>query len=176
MSASARKFFGNAAAGAAFQETFSVLRELLTEGTKRTIECQSYLEGLDSTLSRLEGLFENIPRSQDESGRTLNDLDELVKKGKKLVDECSNLKWWKQIIKFAYANKLQKMDKELLAFLQRNIMVRITSDLSEWKQIVKEIRDRLNTIERSIDQGKGKGSSVHEDKEDAATAVPGGSS
>ncbi|XP_042974596.1 uncharacterized protein LOC122306227 [Carya illinoinensis] len=169
---SVKEIAGNAAAGAAFQELFSGSRQAITHVAKRTIHFQSYLKGLDKTLSKLEKLFKNIP--PDES--SVKESVKLVDKGRKLVRECKNLQWWKQSIRFVYADKLRKMDKELLAFIQSSSMARIMKDMSETKNLVTEISKRVNATESSIDQGEGEGSSVHEDQEDAATAGPEGSS
>ncbi|KAG6666326.1 hypothetical protein CIPAW_01G023600 [Carya illinoinensis] len=122
---SVKEIAGNAAAGAAFQELFSGSRQAITHVAKRTIHFQSYLKGLDKTLSKLEKLFKNIP--PDES--SVKESVKLVDKGRKLVRECKNLQWWKQSIRFVYADKLRKMDKELLAFIQSSSMARIMKDI-----------------------------------------------
>ncbi|KAG6729320.1 hypothetical protein I3842_01G022100 [Carya illinoinensis] len=152
---SVKEIAGNAAAGAAFQELFSGSRQAITHVAKRTIHFQSYLKGLDKTLSKLEKLFKNIP--PDES--SVKESVKLVDKGRKLVRECKNLQWWKQSIRFVYADKLRKMDKELLAFIQSSSMARIMKDMSETKNLVTEISKRVNATESSIDQGEGEGSS-----------------
>ncbi|XP_041003681.1 uncharacterized protein LOC121249085 [Juglans microcarpa x Juglans regia] len=142
---------GDAAAGAALGEIFNGSCKVITHVTKRTIQFQSYLESLKSTLSRLEVLVEDIRQSHEELARSpggeIKGLVELVKKGEKLVNECSKLKWWKQSIRFAYADKLRNLDKELLVFFQRDIMARIMRDLSETMKLVIEIRERVNPTE-----------------------------
>lgn len=105
-------------------------------------------------------------------GEEINGLVKLMDKGEKLVEECSRLKWWKQSIRFAYANKLQKLDKELLAFFQRDIVAAcITSDLAKVLKLVEEIRERVVTSTSTgsdDDQVEGGGCASHGDEDAAA--------
>ncbi|KAF5442093.1 hypothetical protein F2P56_037033 [Juglans regia] len=139
----------DAALGAAFGEIFKGFFRGITCVIRRTIQFQSNLEGLRTTLSRLQVFVQDIRQSHEELGGEINGLVELMEKGEKLVNECSNLKWWQHCIRFFYAHKLWKLDKELLVFLQIDIMARIMRNSSTTVNMVSEIRERLNRTETS---------------------------
>ncbi|KAF5463837.1 hypothetical protein F2P56_013966 [Juglans regia] len=167
----------DAALGAAFGEIFRGFVGVITRVTITTIQFQSDLEGLRITLSRLQELVEH-----EDLGGEIKGLDELVEKGEKLVNKCSNLKRWQHSIRFHYAHKLRKLDKELLVFFQRDIMAQIMRNSSTTVNIVSEIRERLNSTENMVSEiperlnptetssidSEVEGSANHEDHEDIA--------
>ncbi|KAI3777086.1 hypothetical protein L1987_46880 [Smallanthus sonchifolius] len=115
----------------------AVLLELLkavASETKRTAKFRTLLKRLDKTLRSIEPILYvsgRLTRVLDRPEKETKLFIFYLENGKEVVLKCSRIKCWNVYKKFVHANKLIRLDHELLRFfqveLQDNVSTRLTS-------------------------------------------------
>ncbi|KAI7724496.1 hypothetical protein M8C21_024515, partial [Ambrosia artemisiifolia] len=119
----------------------TILMELLkavASQTKRTAKFRTLLKRIDKTLRNIEPvLYANgrLSRVLDRPEKETKMFVFYLENGKELILKCSSIKCWNVYKKFVHANKLIRLDHELLRFFQV------------------ELQDNLSARFRSLDLG-----------------------
>ncbi|XP_076929812.1 putative disease resistance protein At5g66900 [Bidens hawaiensis] len=106
---------------AALQTVLVELLKTVVSQTKRTAKFRTLLRRLDKTLRSLEPIMcghGRLARVLDRPEKETKMFIFYVENGKEIVLKCSRIKCWNVYKKFVHANKLIRLDHELLRFFQ----------------------------------------------------------
>ncbi|RDX78683.1 putative disease resistance protein, partial [Mucuna pruriens] len=126
-----------------------VLDELLNavvEMKNRAVKFRETLERLEGTLKTIEPLVKQIDGLNKRLDRPAEETKKLVdqmKKGKKLVVECSKVQWWNCCHKANYQEELQDLDDAICRFFNLDMQGQIHRNGLETQVMVTEIYARV---------------------------------
>ncbi|XP_076938090.1 putative disease resistance protein At5g66900 [Bidens hawaiensis] len=106
---------------AALQTVLVELLKAVVSQTKRTAKFRTLLRRLDKTLRSLEPIMcghGRLARVLDRPEKETKMFIYYVENGKEIVLKCSRIMCWNVYKKFVHANKLIRLDHELLRFFQ----------------------------------------------------------
>ncbi|RVX23780.1 hypothetical protein VitviT2T_010607 [Vitis vinifera] len=111
-----------------------LIKAILDEG-KKAAEFQAIFDRLQSTLISIGPTIQEIERLNKESDRSkeTEQLVQMLKHGKELIQKCSKVTWWHYHKKWKYSNKLLDLDESLLRFFQVDMAVQGFRDIKEIK-------------------------------------------
>ncbi|RVW57592.1 putative disease resistance protein [Vitis vinifera] len=111
-----------------------LIKAILDEG-KKAAEFQAIFDRLQSTLISIGPTIQEIERLNKESDRSkeTEQLVQMLKDGKELIQKCSKVTWWHYHKKWKYSNKLLDLDESLLRFFQVDMAVQGFRDIKEIK-------------------------------------------
>ncbi|KAF5766250.1 putative powdery mildew resistance protein, RPW8 [Helianthus annuus] len=120
------------------QSAFVGLQKAVASQIKRTAKFRTLLKRIDKTLRTIESLLYangRLARVLDRPEKETKMFIFYLENGKETVLKCSKIKCWNVYKKFVHANKLIRLDHELLRFFQA------------------ELQDNLSVKFRGIDLG-----------------------
>ncbi|CAN1164993.1 Probable disease resistance protein At5g66900 [Linum perenne] len=148
--AMAASFVGGAALGALLGE----LLRAVVKVQRKTLMFKHILESLQSTLDAIIPIVEEIQdldKVLDRDKREVGKLLEEIKRGKKLVLECSKIRWYACWKRPRHAEKLLGLDKSLKIFCQ---IVGQLQQSRDTKETLLEVKDVYQDVKRLILNGK----------------------
>ncbi|CAI0554168.1 unnamed protein product [Linum tenue] len=152
--AMAASFVGGAALGAVLGELLRAVVKVQRKTLmfKRILErLESTLEDIIPTVEKMEEMDKVLDRNNGEVGK----LIKVIQRGKKLVLECSTIRWWYACWRRPrYADKLLGLEKSLKAFCQIVLQVEQSRDT---KETLLEVKDMHQKVKRLILNGKSGG-------------------
>nr|XP_043634096.1 probable disease resistance protein At5g66900 [Erigeron canadensis] len=134
------ELIGGAALGAAFGE----LLKVVMEQTGKTARFKSYLKRLQQTLLTIEPGFEETKKLSARLGRTEREIESYLEKAKELVLKCPRIHVWNVYKKFVYANKLIRLDDDLLRFFQIDVPLRTLNTSMRVENQVKILSQKMD--------------------------------
>ncbi|KAL5557110.1 hypothetical protein UlMin_039346, partial [Ulmus minor] len=102
------------------EEAVGSLISVIVKAIQKTAMFKDELKKLQGTLESLNPVIKKIIESNKELDRTdpeTKNLESLLEKGKKLVQDCLKVKSWNLLTKYSYANKLIDLDESFLRSL-----------------------------------------------------------
>ncbi|XWS29374.1 hypothetical protein CRYUN_Cryun24cG0024100 [Craigia yunnanensis] len=142
---------GGAALGAGFGE----LLRAVVEASKTAAMFRDVLEELKSKLLSIQPNIKDIESFNKELDKEheTKQLIEIMRKGQKLVIECSKIKRWNFFKKSRYTYKLKGFEKSLVRFCQIDMQTQQTRDI---KNLLSEVRGISMEVTRfSLEKGSG---------------------
>ncbi|XP_071735148.1 probable disease resistance protein At5g66900 [Rutidosis leptorrhynchoides] len=136
---------GGAMLGAPFGEILKVV----VQQTKKTAKFKTHFKRLVATLERIKPVIDDIKKSSDE----LNHPEEQMRmfidyltKGKELILKCPKIKFWNVLDKYVYANKLIRLDNELLRVFQIDVPIKLMSNSMKTLVIMEDLTDKMDVL------------------------------
>ncbi|KAA8547232.1 hypothetical protein F0562_003904 [Nyssa sinensis] len=136
-------FIGSAALGAAFTE----LAKAVEDVKDKAVKFKSILKRLASTLKSIEPVFAEIERLNRVLDRPEEETEMFTDRlidAKKLVRQCSKIRWWNYCMKPFYAKKLIELEDSLVKFFQIDVQARLSIDSRNILARVNEINVKLD--------------------------------
>ncbi|KAL5557099.1 hypothetical protein UlMin_039335 [Ulmus minor] len=102
------------------EEAVGSLIGVIVKAIQKTVMFKDELKKLQGTLESLNPVIKNIIESNKELDRTdqeTKNLESLLEKGEKLVQDCLKVKPWNLYDKLSYANELKDLDNSFLRSL-----------------------------------------------------------
>ncbi|KAK7331130.1 hypothetical protein VNO77_25344 [Canavalia gladiata] len=131
-------------------ELVSELLSEITEKKDRAVKFGSNLERLASTLKSIEPIIRQIDglnKRLDRPAEETQQLIDQIKKGKKLVGECSKVQWWNCCYMANYQEELEALDESIFRFFTVDMQTGMGRNNGlETLILVNEIREEIQSI------------------------------
>lgn len=144
----------NTVAGKVFDELLSAV----VETKNKAVKFRPTLKRLESTLRSIEplareidGLNKQLDRPDEETAK----LIDLMKKGKKLVVECSKVQRWNCCYKANYQDELEDLIGDIGSFFKLEMQGQIHRNTLETQVKLNEIHERITKNDSSRSESKG---------------------
>ncbi|KAK9054077.1 hypothetical protein SSX86_025153 [Deinandra increscens subsp. villosa] len=114
----------------ALQIVLVELMKAVASETNRTTKFRTILKRLDKTLRNIEPIMSGngrLARVLDRPEKETKMFIFHLENGKQMVLKCSRIKCWNVYKKFVHANKLIRLDHELLRFFQVELQVNLSA-------------------------------------------------
>ncbi|KAK9054078.1 hypothetical protein SSX86_025154 [Deinandra increscens subsp. villosa] len=114
----------------AIQIVLVELMKAVASETNRTTKFRTILKRLDKTLRNIEPIMSGngrLARVLDRPEKETKMFIFHLENGKQMVLKCSRIKCWNVYKKFVHANKLIRLDHELLRFFQVELQVNLSA-------------------------------------------------
>ncbi|MFS7974028.1 putative powdery mildew resistance protein, RPW8 [Helianthus anomalus] len=133
------------------------LMEAVASEINRTPKFRTLLKRLDKTLTNIQPILHESARLSKVLDRPEPETKMFViylGNGKKLVLECSVIKWWNVHEKFDHANKLIRLDHELLRFFGVELQDYMTLSLRTLKEVY-DLSDKMDRVLSTVSNQAG---------------------
>ncbi|MFS7974019.1 putative powdery mildew resistance protein, RPW8 [Helianthus anomalus] len=133
------------------------LMEAVASEINRTPKFRTLLKRLDKTLTNIQPILHESARLSKVLDRPERETKMFViylGNGKKLVLECSVIKWWNVHEKFDHANKLIRLDHELLRFFGVELQDYMTLSLRTLKEVY-DLSDKMDRVLSTVSNQAG---------------------
>ncbi|KAL3526744.1 hypothetical protein ACH5RR_011400 [Cinchona calisaya] len=142
--------------GAALGSAFNLLTAAVVDVTQTVAAFSCRLDRIRGTLFSVKPLIEDIEKMNKllDSPKQETDafLDQL-RKGEKLVRECSKIKNWNFYEKYIYSKKLKFLEKSLVRFFQLDGQVHLHRDSRRTMVEVRDVGEKVDEILSILSNG-----------------------